>query len=178
MLNALRSAYESVIDVGSGVVTSIVSGLATRNSITAGDIPAPVSIIITSAIPSSSESLLTSLLTCSLSRLTSFAIPEPPDMNLIPSGPSVIISSSSLPANIRSLRLYLGITPNITSILASPKSASSIITFFPILVNCTARLIEVLDLPTPPFPLVTAITREFVMFFKFCFLIILRRFSA
>ena len=50
--------------------------------------------------------------------------------NLIPSGPSVIISSSSLPANIRSLRLYLGITPNITSILASPKSASSIITFF------------------------------------------------
>ena len=42
----------TVMDVGSGVVTNKISPLATRNSNTASDIPAPVSIIITSAIAS------------------------------------------------------------------------------------------------------------------------------
>ena len=143
----------------------IVSGLDNRNSITLGDIPAPVSIIIISASASRSDSLLTSLLICSWSRLTRLAIPEPPEINPSPSGPSVIISLISLPLNIRSLKLYSGITPNITSTLARPKSASSIITFLPILVNSSARLTERLDLPTPPFPLVTAITLALVMLF-------------
>ena len=63
MLSALRSAYESVIEVGSGVVTSTVSGDASINSITAGDIPAPVSMIITSANSSSCDSFPTRFFT-------------------------------------------------------------------------------------------------------------------
>ena len=42
--------------------------------------------------------------------------------------------------------------------MANPKSASKIITFLPNLLNWTARLTEIFDLPTPPLPLVTVIS--------------------
>ena len=48
-----NNAYASVMDVGSGVVTSNTSELAKTISITASDMPAPVSIIIISAKESS-----------------------------------------------------------------------------------------------------------------------------
>ena len=85
-------------------------------------------------------------------------IPEPPEIKPIPSGPSTIISFKFLPLKIISAKLYLGIAPNITSILANPKSASKIITDLPFFLNCIARFIAILDFPTPPLPLVTVIT--------------------
>ena len=48
-----------------------------------------------------------------------------------------------------------------TSILASPKSASKIMTLLPCFLNCKAILIAVLDLPTPPLPLVTVMILAF-----------------
>ena len=48
-----NKAYTSVMDVGSGVVSSNQSELAKTISITASDMPAPVSIIIISAKESS-----------------------------------------------------------------------------------------------------------------------------
>ena len=46
------------MEVGSGVVTKRISPLATKNSNTASDIPAPVSTITISAIESNSARLL------------------------------------------------------------------------------------------------------------------------
>ena len=72
---------------------------------------------------------------CSLYRLFKPIIPDPPDIKPILSGPGVIISVICFPLYIKSERLYCGIAPNITSTFARPKSASKIITLFPILLS-------------------------------------------
>ena len=77
-------------------------------------------------------------------------------------GPLVMISSIFLLRKTTSDKLYSGKTPNITSIFASPKSASNISTRYPNFLNCTAKFTAVLDFPTPPFPLV--ISKENVRF--------------
>ena len=120
--------------------------------------PAPVSISIKSVSSSSSIRLLTRRVSWFFVRLFIPVIPFPPEIKPISIGPSVIISRIFLPWYIISLRLYLGIAPNITSTFASPISASKIITFFPSLRSWTARLTAIFDFPTPPFPLVIVMT--------------------
>ena len=155
----LRSAYASVIEVGSGVATKSTSVLADTNSSTASAIPAPVSIMTISAISSSSTSRMVRFTICSRVRLVNSWIPEPPEIKPIPSGPLMTMSARLFPRNIMSARLYSGRIPSMTSILAKPKSTSMISTRLPILASSIARFTEILDLPTPPFPLVTVMTR-------------------
>ena len=92
-------------------------------------------------------------------RLLSPTTLEPAEIKSMPKGPFEMMLFIVWFSYITSARVYLGITPNITSTLARPKSASKIITFFPSLLSQTARLTDVLDLPTPPLPLVMVITR-------------------
>ena len=154
-------------------MTSNTSELASTMSITASDIPAPVSIIITSAIESSSYIIFTIPEIWSLDKFDNSLIPEPPDINPIFSGPRQIISFMPFLPYIISAILYLGLVPSITSTLASPKSASSITTFFPSLPSCIAILTDIFDLPTPPFPLVTVITLARCCCIFCCFIIFL-----
>ena len=103
-------------------------------------------------------------------------MPEPPDIKPTFSGPLVIISERDFPLNIRSERLYCGLIPSITSMLARPKSASNTTTFLPSLLSEIARLIARFDLPTPPLPLVMVITLDstgtafsaLIIFLRFC----------
>jgi phage pi2 protein 07 len=118
-----------------GVVTSSTSPLATRNSNTLSDIPAPVSTMITSVRASSSARFCIMQVRASFPRFDIPAIPDPPEINPTPIGPWVMMSLILFPSYTRSHKLCFGTAPNIISIFASPKSASKITTLFPILRN-------------------------------------------
>ena len=85
-------------------------------------------------------------------------IPEPASKTEKPPGARMIASSSlALPVNT-SCNVTLGYRLSTTSRLARPRSASSTSTRWPRLARAAARLADTNVLPTPPLPLVTAIT--------------------
>ena len=123
------------MEVGSGVATNRTSELAKTKSITESEIPAPVSIITTSAILSNSYIIRTRLCIWSLFKFVSSRKPEPPEINPIFSGPGETTSRRAFPWNIKSARLYSGRMPSITSTFARPKSASRTTTLLSSLLN-------------------------------------------
>ena len=100
-----------------------------------------------------------SLCRCSLLIFVSSCMPEPAGIICIPLGPSRIISFRLFIPFKTCLILYLCLIPKSTSILHNPRSASKISTFLLIPAKYMARLATQLVLPTPPFPLDTAIIR-------------------
>ena len=85
-------------------------------------------------------------------------IPEEDGIILMFSGPERRICVNDFSPFKTCDKLNSGRNPSMTLILAKPRSASKSNTFFPFLDKAIDRLMEVLLFPTPPFPLVIAIT--------------------
>ena len=159
-LSAFSKEYASVNELGSDVVTSKTSGQFATKSRTLAETPAPVSMSMISATSSSSVIFLNKNARCRSFRLFMATTPDPPDINPISKGPCVMMSEIFMFLYTTSFKVCLGTCPNMTSTFASPKSASKTITFLPRRDNATARFVDTEDLPTPPLPLVMAMTLE------------------
>src|SRR5690606_9475622 len=86
-------------------------------------------------------------------------LPDAAGTTHMPAGPLISVSrNSQRPANT-SARVNFGDRPSSTSMLARPRSVSSSRVRCPALLSASARLTDTLVLPTPPFPLATAMTR-------------------
>ena len=142
-------------------MTNKTSCAAKINSITYLLKPAPVSIIIMSASSLTRPSLRWIFL-CSL-RFTFSAVSKPatPEIYFTPAKPSSTTSSSSISSSSKSTILRLVTRPIKTLTFAIPISASISKTFLPAVCIAIAKLTAKLVLPTPPLPLVIAITLVF-----------------
>ena len=137
--------------------TSTSEASDTENS-TTSEMPAPVSS------SSTSKRGIRVRTTCKNSSRTSgvrreySTMPEPASSTEKPPGALTIASSRvALPVNT-SCSVTLGCRFSTTSRLARPRSASSTRTRWPLLARAAARLADTKVLPTPPLPLVIAIT--------------------
>ena len=113
-------------------------------------------------IMSASESLencSANLSSCSTERFAILEKPFAPAINLNPNSVGVTISCISFCLLTTCIKLYCGTAFKSTLIFASPKSPSIKMTFFPCCAYPIAIFTEIFVLPTPPFPLVTAIIR-------------------
>ena len=93
------------------------------------------------------------------SRSAYSAIPEAPGTIRTPRGPSIRISSSGSEPSRKSSSVCCGVSPSRILMLARPVSASKMQTRLPWRARLIARLVVILVLPTPPLPLVIAMTR-------------------
>ena len=98
----------------------------------------------------------------SSSSVCAFSMPEPPGMKSTPYGPWTSTSARSMSSSRRFSRYFFEDEPSTMSTFAMPRSASRIITRLPTARRAMARLTVKFVLPTPPLPLVTAMTRAFV----------------
>src|SRR3569832_2716584 len=146
------------MDAGSSQTTTMTSCAALVKAMTLSAMPAAVSISSTSMRCLSS---LKARIKPACSTGVRFAIrwiPDDAGMILMPPGPSSTISSSVRAPLMPSAKVYEDRSPSSTSTLARPKSASSNVTLFPDCASAIARFTEVLVLPSPPLPHVTAMT--------------------
>ena len=98
------------------------------------------------------------LLICRLSIPGSAARPRPPGMILTPAGPSSRISCSSQRREKASVSVCRALTPAMSSMFPNPRSASRMATDRPMRARASARCKVRKLFPTPPLPLVSAIT--------------------
>ena len=140
------------------MVTTMISSAACERETACEPIPEGASIRMRSVSASTLASERRRHSVRYSSRFASSSTPLLAGTTRIPSGPSSTMSSMRRSPRIASWRSYWGEMPSRRSTFASPRSPSSTSTRVPCLASAIARFVTMFVLPTPPFPLVTAIT--------------------
>jgi MinD-like ATPase involved in chromosome partitioning or flagellar assembly len=95
-----------------------------------------------------------------IKKIASVLISDDTDKNFTPQGPSARISSTLTLSLMRFNKLYFALAPKTIFTFAIPKSASMMRTRYPICDKAIAKFTDKFVLPTPPLPLLTAITLD------------------
>ena len=146
------------MEAGSSHTTTSTCWAAWQNRATFSAIPAAVSTTRTSGWLCSCEKaeIIAACEACGRSAIV--RSPDEAGTMRTPDGPVMMACSSCASPRIKCARLQAGCKPSRTSTLARLRSASMSMTLRPRCASATDRLTETLVLPTPPLPLVTAMT--------------------
>ncbi len=142
-----------MMEAGSGVTIITLCWASILKYITLSEIPAEVSMSITSKEALNSSISFSRKSFSELLSLASSGTPTAAGNITTPSGPSMSTSLTLFSPENTCFIVCLGARPSIISMLAKPRSASSIITRCPSLDMASAVFVTILVLPTPPFPL-------------------------